>query len=107
VETSGVFSVSVSISGRSQGSQGHWNTFSNESQLLCSREMQLLFLGQWEGQLDWKHLVAECTLHYLFVCMFCFCFLLFIVFYIARSIVLSVLFSFLFSSCYTAIIIIN
>jgi len=56
------------VSGRSQGCQGHWNTFSNESRLLCSREMRLLFLGQWEGQLDWKLLLAECTLHYLMYC---------------------------------------
>jgi len=57
--------------------------------------MWLLFLGQWEGQLDWKLLLAEYTLHYLFVCMFCFCFCVFFYchFYIASSIVLSFSFS--------------
>ena len=73
VETLDVFgpealSFIQDVSGRSQGCQGHWNTFSNESRLLCSREMRLLFLGQWEGQLDWKLLLAECTLHYLMYC---------------------------------------
>jgi len=67
-------------------------------------------MGQWEGQLDWKLLLAECTLHYLFVCMLCFCFcfcfflllLLFlssffiVFFHIASSIVLSALFFFFF-----------
>ena len=51
--------------------------------------MQLLFLGQWEGHLDWKLLLAERTLHYSFF------FLLFF-FYIASSSVLSVLFLFFF-----------
>ena len=41
-----------------------------EYQEECSRDMQLLFLGQWEGQLDWKLLLIECTLQYLFVCMY-------------------------------------
>ena len=89
--------TSVGISGRSQGSQGHWNISSNESRLLCSREMQLLFLGQWEVQLDWKLHLAECTLHYLFVCS-AFVFLFFI---------LPVLLYFRFLSCCTVIIIIS
>ena len=63
----------------------------------------LLFLGRWEGQLDWRLLLARCTLHYLFVYfVFVFCFYFLIVFYIASSIVLSVIFS-----CCTVIIIIN
>ena len=96
--------TSVGISGRSQGSQGHWNTFSNEFRSLCSREMRLLFLGQWEGQLDWKLLLAECTLHYLFVCMFCFCFCFF---FYCFFFILPVLLCFRFLSCCTAIIIIR
>jgi len=99
--------TSVGASSRSQGSQGHWNTFSNESRLLCNREMRLLFLGQWEGQLDWKLLLAECTLHHLFVCLyvlFLFLFLSFFKFFYCQF--YCTLGSF-FSSCCTVIIIIN
>jgi len=110
VETSDVFGpkarslssrTSVGISGRSQGSQGHWNTFSNESQLLCNRKMQLLFLGQWEGQLDWKLLLAECTLHYLFVCMlFLFLFLSsFLLYFFVLPVLLYFQFFFFFLNC--------
>ena len=44
--------------------------------------MRLLFLGQWEGQLDWKLLLAECSLHYLFVCMLCFYFYFLLFFFL-------------------------
>ena len=62
VETSGVFGPEALpfIQDLSQGlrqvSQGHWNTSSSESLSLGSRDMRPRFLGQWEGQPDWKPL---------------------------------------------------
>ena len=87
VETSGVFGPeALSFHDfhplpQSASQAGHRGAKVTGSRLLGSREMRLLFLGQWEGQLDWKLLLAECTLHYLFVCLYVLFLFLFLSFF--------------------------